>query len=113
MLGKITKELRDEMAQELAKERKGTPVYSGVLKFFPDAIKEVAKTSHAATSQHHPDKPMHWDRNKSNDHADALLRHMIDHEVNPIDDDGQLHLSKVAWRALANLQTYLETIKKQ
>lgn len=110
MLGKITKELSKELAGNAA-ERKGTPVYSGVLKYFPDAIREVAKTSYAATKQHHPDKPMYWDKNKSNDHSDALLRHLMDHEENPIDDDGVYHLAKTAWRALAHLQTYLETLK--
>jgi len=114
MLSKITKSLQDELNREFceADERKATPVYSGVLKYFPDAIKEVSKTSYAATKQHHPDKEMFWDRNKSNDHADAMLRHLIDHESNPIDDDGQLHLAKTAWRALANLQIYIETTKK-
>ena len=39
-----------------------------------------------------------------------MIRHLLDHENEAIDDDGQLHLAKVAWRALAGLQTYLETI---
>ena len=30
-----------------------------------------------------------------------LVRHLIDHSSNPMDDDGVLHLAKVAWRALA------------
>ena len=91
--------------------RKNIPVYRGVLQYFPDAIKEVSKTSYAATKQHHPDKEMFWDRTKSNDHYDAMIRHLLDHEGEAIDEDGQLHLAKVAWRALAGLQTYLETIK--
>lgn len=86
--------------------RKTRPVYSGVLKYFPDAILEVARTSFAGNKQHHPDKPLHWDRNKSDDHLDALARHLID--VGKIDDDGIRHSAKVAWRALANLQIELE-----
>jgi len=90
-----------------AAERKATPVFSGVLKYFPNALKEVAKCSQAGNDQHHPDKPLHWDMNKSTDEYDALTRHLIDHTINPIDDDGTLHLAKVAWRALAGLERHL------
>ena len=89
-----------------AKERKGRPVYTGVLKYFPDAIMEVAKVSLAGNEQHHPDKPLHWDRSKSTDELDALARHLID--AGKLDDDGQRHSAKVAWRALANLQKEIE-----
>jgi hypothetical protein len=89
-------------------DRKGQPVFSGVLAYFPDALKYVSQVSKAGNDQHHKDKPLHWDRNKSTDDIDALSRHLIDHSVNPIDDDGILHLGKVAWRALATLQKYLE-----
>ena len=88
--------------------RKSMPVYTGVLKYFPDALKEVSKVSNAGNSQHHPDKPLHWDKSKSTDNEDALVRHLIDHSKNPVDDDGTLHLAMVAWRALASLQIYLE-----
>jgi hypothetical protein len=91
-----------------AEARKDIPVFSGVLKYFPkNALKEVAKCSQAGNDQHHPDKPLHWDMNKSTDEYDALTRHLIDHTINPIDDDGVLHLAKVAWRALAGLERHL------
>ena len=90
-----------------AADRKATPVFSGVLKYFPHALKEVAKCSKAGNDQHHPDKPLHWDMDKSKDEYDALTRHLIDHTINPVDDDGVLHLTKVAWRALAGLERYL------
>jgi hypothetical protein len=90
-----------------AAERKATPVFSGVLKYFPNALKEVAKCSQAGNDQHHPDKPLHWDMSKSTDEYDALTRHLIDHTINPVDDDGVLHLAKVAWRALAGLERHL------
>jgi len=86
--------------------RKHKPVFSGVLKYFPDAIMEVARCSWAGNQQHHPDKPLHWDREKSNDHLDALARHLI--QAGQIDDDGIAHSAKVAWRALANLQLEIE-----
>jgi hypothetical protein len=90
-----------------ADERKATPVFSGVLKYFPNALKEVAKCSQAGNDQHHPDKPLHWDMDKSKDEYDALTRHLIDHTIDPLDDDGVLHLTKVAWRALAGLERHL------
>ena len=89
-----------------AQARKATPVYSGVLKYFPKALQEVAKASKAGNDQHHPDSPLHWDKSKSSDELDALTRHLMDHSVDPVDDDGILHLAKVAWRALAALERY-------
>ena len=91
-----------------AQERKATPIYSGVLKYFPKALAEVAKTSKQGNDQHHADKPLHWDKSKSSDELDALTRHLIDHGVDPIDTDGVLHLAKVAWRSLAALERYLD-----
>ena len=93
--------------QDTAAERKATPVFSGVLKYFPNALKEVSRCSKAGNDQHHPDKPLHWDMDKSKDELDALTRHLIDHSVDPVDTDGMLHLTKVAWRALAALERHL------
>ena len=87
-------------------ERKQMPVFSGVLKYFPDAIREVAKTSWIGNQQHHPNKPLHWDRSKSGDELDALSRHLM--EAGEIDTDGIRHSAKVCWRSLANLQKELE-----
>ena len=67
--------------------RKSMPVYTGVLKYFPDALKEVSKVSRAGSLQHHPDKPLHWDKSKSTDNEDALVRHLLDHSENPMDRD--------------------------
>ena len=87
--------------------RKDYPVYTGVVKYFPDALMEVSKVSRVGNEQHHAGKPLHWDKSKSTDHLDALFRHLI--EADDLDDDGVLHLAKVAWRALAALQTKLES----
>ena len=86
--------------------RKQTPIYSGVLKYFPDAIREVARCSYAGNEQHNPNTPLHWDRSKSGDELDALTRHLL--EAGTIDSDGIRHSAKVAWRALANLQKEIE-----
>ncbi len=90
-------------------KRKQIPIYTGVIKYFPDAIAEIAKVSYAGNQQHHPDKPLHWDRAKSTDELDALMRHLL--EAGKIDNDGMRHTAKVAWRALANLQKEIENEK--
>ncbi len=92
-----------------SQERKAVPIASGVLDFFPDALAEVARVSAAGSAQHHPDKPLHWDKSKSMDEADALLRHLV--ERGTFDTDGMRHSAKVAWRGLALLQRELDTEK--
>lgn len=92
-----------------AQKRKATPVFSGVIRYFPLALKEVARVSYIGNEQHNPGKPLHWDRSKSGDEADALARHLID--AGTFDTDGTRHSAKVAWRALAMLQKELEIEK--
>lgn len=87
-------------------KRKEYPIYSGVIRYFPDAIMEVAHVSYVGNEQHNPGEPLHWAREKSRDQEDALMRHLV--EAGTIDDDGIRHTAKVAWRALAMLQLELE-----
>ena len=93
---------------ETNEERKDTPIFSGVLKYFPDALKEVAKCSFIGQQQHNPDKPLAWDHSKSGNEYDSLTRHLIDSSNEDYDIDGTLHKAKIAWRALAGLQKHLE-----
>lgn len=87
--------------------RKGTPVFSGFLNYFPLAIAEVARLSLAANEKHNPGEPLHWSKDKSTDHADCVARHLLEHTTfDP--EDGFGHDVKVAWRAMALLQTRLE-----
>lgn len=84
------------------------PMFEGLLKYFPNALRQVSNLSLVANNQHHKDKPLHWDKNKSTDEKDALLRHLTEiAKGNDFDDDGQMHATKVAWRALANLEREL------
>lgn len=92
-------------------ERKGIPITTGVLDYFPRAIAEVARVSKAGNDQHHLGEPLHWDRTKSMDHADCIPRHLIDRYAR--DTDGQRHAGKLAWRALAFLELLLETEEKE
>ena len=94
-----------------SKERKAIPIYTGFLAYFPDAIAAVAECSRIGNEQHNPNTPMHWDRSKSGDERDALTRHLL--ESGTMDTDGIRHSTKVAWRALANLQKELEQGRQQ
>ena len=89
-----------------AKLRKAVPVATGVLDYFPDALCEVARCSQVGNNQHNPGKPLHWDRSKSGDESDALIRHFL--ERGTLDADGIRHSAKVALRALALLQKEIE-----
>jgi dATP/dGTP diphosphohydrolase len=89
-----------------AKERKKYPIGTGVIDYFPDALAEVAHVSYAGNEQHNPGTPLHWDRTKSTDDADALIRHFT--QRGTVDSDGVRHSAKMAWRALAILQKEIE-----
>lgn len=89
--------------------RKDMPIFSGVLMYFPDAFLELSKVSKAGNDQHNPGQPLHWDKSKSKDEADALVRHLL--ESGTLDIDGMRHTAKVAWRALALLQREIENEK--
>lgn len=78
----------------------------GLLDYFPAALAAVAELSRVANEQHNPGEEIHWARTKSTDHADCIIRHLIDRGT--FDNDGQRHTTKVAWRALALLQEELE-----
>lgn len=89
-------------------KRKGQPLARGLLDYFPNALLAVAECSRIANDQHNPGAPVHWARGKSTDHADCILRHMIDRGT--VDSDGVRHSAKVAWRALALLEEELEAV---
>jgi hypothetical protein len=89
-----------------AKLRKAVPVCTGVLDYFPDAIAAVAELSRIGNEQHNPGQPLHWAREKSTDHADCIVRHLM--QRGTLDTDGVRHAVKVAWRALALAQTEIE-----
>jgi hypothetical protein len=104
----------DSVMEKINKDdvRKGVPLFKGVLCYFPDALEEVAKASLAGNKQHLDGQPLHWDKTKSMQQEDSLLRHLNDVAKGiEVDDDGVLHRAKIAWRALASLQIYLENNK--
>lgn len=89
-----------------AQSRKAIPVATGFVDYFPDAMAAVAELSRIGNDQHNPGQPLHWDRSKSGDESDALMRHFI--QRGTTDTDGVRHSAKVAWRAMAMLQKEIE-----
>lgn len=88
-----------------AAERKAIPLAEGLLWYFPNALAAVAMVSAAGNTQHNGNEELHWAMEKSTDHADCILRHLTD--AGTLDTDGMRHAAKVAWRALALLETEL------
>jgi len=89
-------------------ERKSTKIFQGVLMYFPNAIREVAKCSLASNQQHNGDAPLFWDMSKSKDELGSLTRHLVDlASGEEYDEDGTLNLAKIAWRALGALERHL------
>jgi hypothetical protein len=89
-----------------AGERKKFPVASGFMDYFPDAIVAVSNISYRGNEQHNKGMPLHWNRNKSGDEADTIMRHFL--QRGTLDTDGVRHSAKLAWRALALLQKEIE-----
>lgn len=98
--------MRPTTLPEAPVERKKYPVASGVLDYFPDAIVALSHLSWMGNEQHNPGKPLHWDRSKSADESDTMLRHFMQRGTR--DKDGVRHSVKVVWRALALLQKEIE-----
>lgn len=97
------------MEKSEAQQLKETPIYSGVISYFPEAMKEVARVSFIGNEQHNPGEPLHWAREKSKDQMDAALRHIIDYASGiKIDKDGASHLGKAIWRLMAQLELDME-----
>lgn len=101
------KETTEEVMPEDSSTRKGIPMHRGLFQYFPSALAAVAQVSRVCNDKHNPGQPLHWSKENSNDHNDALLRHIADTSNDPLardPEDGTLLAAKVAWRALAHLQ---------
>lgn len=89
-----------------AAERKGYPIVTGFLDYFPLACLEVSAVSVAGNNQHNPGEPLHWARGKSGDQADTAVRHVMERDGKDV--DGQYHMAKAIWRMMADFQIFLE-----
>lgn len=91
--------------------RNALPIFDGCIAYFPDCWAEIAKVSVLGNKQHQLGEKLRFARDVSTDHANKIMRHMLDHAAgNVFDTDGTRHLAKAVWRALALLQVSLESI---
>lgn len=74
-------------------------ILAALFDYFPDALVECALVIADGQRQHKTDD---WDKTKSTDHANCLLRHFL--QRGTTDTDGRKHSGKVAVRALMALQ---------
>jgi hypothetical protein len=91
--------------------RKRIPLFMGLMKYFPRALAYVAEISFEGNEKHNPGEPLHWSREKSNDHEDCAARHLLD--VGTLDAKGKRHSGGLAWRALAILELELEAAEME
>lgn len=92
-------------------ERKAAPMFRGLVGYFPAALFCVAAHSQKADQKHNPGNTTgpNWSRGKSSDHADCILRHLVDSGGGEINEaDTEYHLTALAWRSLALLQEFKE-----
>lgn len=102
-------------------ERKKIPLFSGSLSYFPRAFAALAKVCYIGNEKHNPGQQLHWAREKSADHTDCILRHLLDaHEETAVSPCGaKLGIAIepktgipeavfAAWRALAHAELVLE-----
>lgn len=96
-----------------SKARKDYPLYSGCLAYFPAALAGVAKLSKQGNDKHNSGESLHHARAKSGDHADCVLRHLLDLQdllataERGIEVPSEIILgeaSAMAWRCLAYAQ---------
>jgi hypothetical protein len=101
----------DYVNKASSEQRKQMPIACGVMDYFPDALAVVAEHSKYGNDKHNPQQPLHWSREKSTDHADCIVRHLIGRGTK--DADGTRHSAGLAWRALALLQLEIEAEQQQ
>lgn len=90
-------------------ERKRRPLYRGPIRYFPAALAAVAEICQIGNEKHNPGQELHHSRGKSIDHADCIVRHLIDMSENGgLDENGMPQVAYIAWRALALAQEWLE-----
>lgn len=97
-------------------ERKMVPITTGFLDYFPDATVEAARVSFLGNEKHNLGQPLHHARDKSNDHADCIARHLMQRggfDIITIKgvDYRVRHSAALLWRAAALCQQEIEDEK--
>lgn len=112
-------------------ERKAFPLMTFLSAYFPDTIEALVALCVQGNKQHDitvpKDNPFYidgdriaWDRSKSTEELETLMRHLWDHtrakradDIDKLfDSDGVLHIVKTTWRAAAEAQKTIEMLAK-
>ena len=103
-------------------KRKNYPIHRGCIRYFPAALAGVANISHLGNEKHNPGSiELYHDRQKSMDHTDCILRHLIDldellnkYDINNLNEKETksilVEVNSIAWRALAYSQKIHEKL---
>ena len=94
-------------------ERKDVPLYSALFRLFPAALAGCAKWVKFGNAKHCPGGPLQHARGVSADHADCILRHLMDLEEDfgcgkGLDENGNPQVDAIVWRAMALSQEWHE-----
>lgn len=90
-------------------ERKNFPLFSGLLAYFPAALAQVSNHSKEGNDKHNPGLPLQHARGVSGDHADCIMRHLMDAAEYPAGSPQRVEeLRALCWRGLALLQEECE-----
>lgn len=102
-----------------SKKRKEYPLHSGCFKYFPAALAGVSNLSKLGNNKHNCGQPLHHARDKSTDHLDCVMRHIMDttdllaakergEKIN--EEELLIEVNSIAWRALAYAQQIHEEL---
>lgn len=98
--------MSDRVLPDTTLVREQYPLFDGLFAYFPAALCEVSRWSAVGNDKHNPGEPLHWAREKSTDHENKILRHLID--ARHVNAEGFHEAVGMAWRALALCQEILE-----
>ena len=80
--------------------------------YFPDALVVAGRLCVASNEKHNPGEPVHWAKEKSNDHWGSWGRHTSNlRTVDP--ESGMLHDISWLWRTCAINQTRIDNEGKE
>lgn len=86
--------------------REDYPLYDVLFGYFPAAMLMLAKWAKVGNDQHNPGEPLGWARDKSTDHTNKILRHLVDYDQK--ESNGFYEAVPLLWRAAALVQELYE-----
>lgn len=87
-------------------KREDYPLFDVLVGYFPAAMCELARWTKVGNEQHNPGEELHWAREKSTDHRNKILRHLMDYDQK--ESNGFYEAIPMLWRCAALVQELLE-----